>query len=126
MKTSFFSRIGAPVFQKIIWDPDGPRKVQVVENTQIKFNKKELLQLIDAHLREEGLHKAAEALRSEANIKPVKLQKNFKSPVPNRPRRNTNDDKTESGKGEKACSLSKPGTKRYPRINSNRIQFSRR
>ena len=107
---------GYPVFRKILWDPDGPRKAQVVENTQIKFNKKELLQLIHSHLREEGLIQTAEALRSEANIRPIKLKSNFKSP-PNtqRPRKGTFD-------GTSSCS--QPNTKRYPNARP-KIQFSR-
>ena len=111
---------GNPCFQKIIWDPDGPRKLEVVQNTHIQFNKKELLQLMESHLREEGLNKAAEALRQEANIKPVKLKATFKSPVHGtRPRKGTLD-----GSTEKSIEKSKPNTKRYL-ISRPKIQFSR-
>lgn len=77
---------GMPSFQKIMWDPDGARKMEIAKATQIRFNKKELLQLIDAHLREEGYSKAAELLREEANIRPIKIPRpgSFKSPNVNR------------------------------------------
>ena len=79
---------GMPSFQKIMWDPDGARKMEIAKATQIRFNKKELLQLIDAHLREEGFISTAEHLRKEANIQPIKLPRPgaFKSPNINRNR----------------------------------------
>ena len=79
---------GVPSFQKIMWDPDGARKMEIAKATQIRFNKKELLQLIDAHLREEGFISTAEHLRKEANIQPIKLPRPgaFKSPNINRNR----------------------------------------
>ena len=83
-----------------------------------QFNKKELLQLIHSHLREEGFHTAAEALRSEANIRPIKLslKSNFKSPNQGpRPRKGTFE----------SLESQKPNTKRYQNARP-KIQFSRR
>lgn len=77
------SKAGVPRFQEQIWDPDGARKADIVEQTRIRFNKKELYQLIDAYLREQGLTTSAEALRKEANIKPANVRKindDFKTP----------------------------------------------
>ena len=47
-------KAGVPRFQEQIWDPDGARKADIVAQTCVRFNKKELFQLIDACMREYG------------------------------------------------------------------------
>ena len=56
-----------------IWDPDGGRKMKIVEQTQIKFEKKEMFQLMEQELRREGGPYAdiADQLRKVANIQPI-------------------------------------------------------
>jgi hypothetical protein len=76
-------KAGVPRFQEQIWDPDGARKADIVGQTKVRFNRKELYQLMDAYLREQGLTNTAACLRKEANVKIVNVRKpnhDFKKP----------------------------------------------
>ena len=77
-------KCSVPKLEEQIWDIFGSaHRADLVKQTKIKMNEKELLQLVDAFLRGKGLMNAASALRKEANIKPINVRQKegFKAPA---------------------------------------------
>lgn len=70
-----------PKYSSETWDIEKiTRRNEILKNTKILVDQKEILQLVEAHLREAGLPQTAEMLRNEAGISSMNYKSAFKTP----------------------------------------------